>query len=115
MFPIEKDLEKTSDSSLSVMLYISEDLAWFEGHFDSQPILPGVAQIDWVMRYATQYLVPDAQFSSLDQVKFINPILPQRDVQIDIEWHESKKQLVFHYYLMDAEHRTLSSGKIRLC
>lgn len=30
-------------------------LFWFRGHFAVQPLLPGVAQIDWVMHYATTY------------------------------------------------------------
>lgn len=115
MFPIENKIEKIGSHSVSVTLHIPDDLSWFDGHFDSQPILPGVAQIDWVMHYAAQYLVPNGQFSSLDQVKFINPILPGHNIQIQIEWHELKQQLVFYYYYLGIEYNTMSSGKIRLC
>ena len=37
---------------LEITFYLDPDLLWFKGHFAVQPLLPGVAQLDWVMHYA---------------------------------------------------------------
>ncbi|HBO78096.1 MAG TPA: AMP-dependent synthetase, partial [Cupriavidus sp.] len=51
---------------------IAEDLAIFDGHFPGAPIVPGVAQVDWVMALAPQRLAvpPRQRFARLDVLKF---------------------------------------------
>jgi acyl-coenzyme A synthetase/AMP-(fatty) acid ligase len=46
------------------------DLACFDGHFPAIPILPGVVQIDWVVRLANRYLSLGTEAASAFQVKF---------------------------------------------
>lgn len=47
---------------LEITFYLDPDLLWFKGHFAVQPLLPGVAQLDWVMHYAGAGL-PFSQYS----------------------------------------------------
>ncbi|OBU11099.1 hypothetical protein [Morganella psychrotolerans] len=118
MLPVEKTHSLTGPDALSVTLTIPPSLSWFEGHFDSQPVLPGVAQIEWAIYYAARYLNVNTAFSSLEQVKFLSPILPQDEVTLRLTWDAQLHKLQFRYHAFpsaDAEPVLMSSGKIRLC
>lgn len=118
MLPIEKKLEHLTPNNVEVTLFLPAELAWFEGHFDSQPILPGVAQIEWAMHYAQQVLDIQAAFSSLEQVKFLSPILPLDTIQLSLGWDSQLNKLQFSYFTLQekaTEPVLMSRGKIRLC
>ena len=44
---IERHLVQPQE--MEIVLYLDPMLYWFNGHFAVQPLLPGVAQLDWVM------------------------------------------------------------------
>ena len=89
---------------------------WFNGHFAVQPLLPGVAQLDWVMHYATTMLAPGWRFRSIQNVKFLAPLIPETTVTLQLTWQETSQVLTFCYQRHDGDaRRTASSGKIRLC
>ena len=98
-------------------LYLDPMLYWFNGHFAVQPLLPGVAQLDWVMHYATTLLAPGWRFRSIQNVKFLAPLIPETTVTLQLTWQENPSQvLTFCYQRHDGDARhTASSGKIRLC
>ncbi len=52
---------------LEITFYLDPDLLWFKGHFAVQPLLPGVAQLDWVMHYAAA-LASGYRFHSIQNV-----------------------------------------------
>ena len=60
MLPIERSRELRADS-VTLILQIDAGLFWFQGHFPHLPILPGVAQLDWVMHYGVSLLAPGKQ------------------------------------------------------
>ncbi|KLU17075.1 MULTISPECIES: hydroxymyristoyl-ACP dehydratase [Xenorhabdus] len=118
MKPIEIHHEQPAPNEVIVQLYLDPNLDWFRGHFPIQPLLPGVAQIDWVMHYAQPLLTPDWSFSSIEMVKFQRPLLPGNKLLLNIKWDEKKHLLVFHYDLETQngnEGQTASQGKIKLC
>lgn len=99
-----------------IVLRLDPALFWFNGHFSVQPVLPGVAQLDWVMHYATLLLTPDFGFHSIQNVKFQRPLLPENIVTLTLGWQEEQQILTFRYQRHEGEARnTASSGKIRLC
>lgn len=101
---------------LEIVLYLDPDLFWFKGHFAIQPLLPGVAQLDWAMHYATTLLAPDYRFHSIQNVKFQAPLLPENTVTLTLDWQEERRMLTFSYQRhLNNERHTASSGKIRLC
>lgn len=101
---------------LEIDLYLDPALFWFQGHFAVQPLLPGVAQLDWVMHYAATLLAPEYHFHSIQNVKFQSPLLPDTTVTLTLNWNVERQMLSFSYQRHDGEHRhTASSGKIRLC
>lgn len=102
--------------NLEIVLHLDPALFWFQGHFAVQPLLPGVAQLDWVMHYATTLLAPDYRFHSIQNVKFQAPLLPNTIVTLTLNWNAERQILTFSYQRHDGlERHTASSGKIRLC
>ncbi|KGA31822.1 ApeI family dehydratase [Pectobacterium brasiliense] len=119
MLPVElarHDVKKTDETSqVELMLQAEPELFWFKGHFTGQPLLPGVAQLDWVMHYATTVLAQGWTFLSIENIKYQQPILPGKTLRLVLTWNAGKQQLTFSYTILDGEtERTASSGKIKL-
>lgn len=74
---------------LEITLYLDPGLLWFKGHFAVQPLLPGVAQLDWVMHYASA-LAPGYRFHSIQNVKFAAPLLPENTVTLALAWQPER-------------------------
>ncbi|KLP57877.1 hydroxymyristoyl-ACP dehydratase [Enterobacter genomosp. O] len=116
MKPHEIERHQTHPEHLEITLYLDPDLLWFKGHFAVQPLLPGVAQLDWVMHYATTLLAPGYRFHSIQNVKFAAPLLPDNTVTLILDWLPTRQMLSFSYQRhAGSERHTASSGKIRLC
>lgn len=116
MKPREMARQSISPTEVAVVLHISPDLAWFKGHFAVQPLLPGVAQLDWVMGYASALLAPGFRFHSIQNVKFQAPLLPGNTVSLTLRWQAAQQTVTFVYERLDGDARhAASSGKIRLC
>lgn len=115
MLPVERS-RKVCGTQALLHLQVEADLFWFQGHFPTLPILPGVAQLDWVMHYATALLAPGKVFSALENIKFQQPVPPGSHLQLQLDWEESKSRISFRYLLLrDGEQVNASSGKIVLC
>lgn len=112
----EIERHQAQPQQAEIVLELDPSLFWFCGHFAVQPLLPGVAQLDWAMHYATTLLAPGWRFHSIQNVKFQSPLLPGTTVTLSLNWQEERQMLSFSYQRHDGEARhTASSGKIRLC
>ncbi|WP_042880321.1 AMP-binding protein [Cupriavidus necator] len=100
-----------SDNTAVATLDVGEHLAIFDGHFPGTPIVPGVAQIDWVMTLAPQRLPVPARerFLRLDVLKFQGVIRPGSQVRLDLEWLPAKAALAFRLTSAAGPH---ASGRI---
>ena len=115
MKPHEIERHQAQRQEMDIVLHLDPTLFWFSGHFAVQPLLPGVAQLEWVMHYAAQ-LAPGWRFHSIQNVKFQAPLLPESAVTLSLSWHEARQTLSFSFRRHDGEARhSASSGKIRLC
>ena len=115
MLPVELSREQEVDSAV-ITLRADSDLFWFRGHFPAQPILPGVAQIDWVMHYGIALLAPRHRFSAIENVKFQQPVLPGATLVLTLRWQPATCRLLFDYMTADdGGPQRVSSGKILLC
>lgn len=116
MKPHEIERRETPQGQLEIDLDLPSTLYWFQGHFAAQPLLPGVAQLEWAINYATELLAPGFRFHSVQSVKFQAPLLPENKVTLTLNWQEERQVLTFSYQRHDGEARqTASSGKVRLC
>ncbi|MDZ7668576.1 MAG: hypothetical protein U5Q16_03845 [Gammaproteobacteria bacterium] len=58
------------------LLYVHPAIRWFGGHFPGRPLLPGVVQVDWAVRYAELQGFAHSDFAGLSGVKFPAPVTP---------------------------------------
>ncbi|XBS70898.1 hydroxymyristoyl-ACP dehydratase [Acerihabitans sp. KWT182] len=115
MLPVEL-ARHVHERQAEFCLRVDGDLFWFQGHFPDVPLLPGVAQLDWVLRYADETVAPGWRFSAVESIKFQRPIPPGGTLRLRLAWLEDKHLLTFSYRILrqDAE-ELASSGKIALC
>ncbi len=88
---------------------IPPDLIYFDGHFDQNPILPGITQIHWAQAIGQRLFSTQGQFSHLEAIKFQNIIQPNCAVVLALTYHDEKQKLTFKYTSEQGVH---SSGRI---
>ncbi len=101
---VEKD-----DVAVTLTCRLSRKLIYFDGHFDQQPILPGVVQIHWAEFYGRQFFKVEGKFSQIEALKFQLLLLPEQLVFIHLRYDADKQKLLFSYL---SETGTHSSGRI---
>lgn len=102
--------EKDKKSAIFLDLLIPSSLIYFQGHFEEMPVLPGIAQLDFVIHYAQQYLfIEKSWVESIKQMKFTSLIKPEMVLKLEINLnHET---LEFRYFSLENNY---SSGSIAL-
>jgi len=81
----------------------------FQGHFPQAPILPGVAQLDWAVRFGRQAFAMPAGFLRMDAVKFQHVARPGDVLTLHLDWDAARGVLGFRY---TSSHGMHSSGKV---
>lgn len=95
-----------------IQLFVPAQLFWFKGHFPLQPLLPGVAQLEWVLYYARQLFAQKSSIKTIDVIKFQRPILPNATLFLQLSWQPESQRLSFRYL---CQGEVASSGKLTLC
>ena len=103
--------ETISEAKAKLTLLVADNVLYFDGHFAHFPLLPGVTQIDWAVFYGQSNLNAGSDFQGMDVVKFQEPITPNSQVILNLEWQQDKQKLLFSY---SSEKGVHSSGKITL-
>lgn len=101
---VEKSVEQVTLTCL-----LPKQLIYFDGHFDQQPILPGVVQVHWAEFYGRQFFQVQGKFSQIEALKFQLLLLPEQLVSIRLSYDADKQKLLFSYL---SETGTHSSGRI---
>jgi acyl-CoA synthetase (AMP-forming)/AMP-acid ligase II/3-hydroxymyristoyl/3-hydroxydecanoyl-(acyl carrier protein) dehydratase len=94
---------------VALRLHIPPDLVFFDGHFPQAPILPGVAQVEWAVRYAGRFFELPGEFQRLEQLKFQQVVTPETTLTLTLEWLPATSAVVFRYVSDAGRH---SSGRI---
>ena len=82
--PIVKNLVKT-DHSLSAEFVFLCDSAYFKGHFINCPVLPGVIQLHFVIKFIQMFFHKNIKSYDIIKLKFTNLILPDTLVHFNID------------------------------
>ncbi|WP_298771387.1 thioester dehydrase [uncultured Shewanella sp.] len=98
-----------NDTFATWRLHIDEKSPYFNGHFNNQPILPGVTQLDWAIRLGCEHFHYPTYATTLEVLKFQHFILPGVEVDLNITLDAKKHKLSFVY--SDQQTR-FSSGRI---
>ena len=69
---IENVVFSEIDSQLDVNFFTNPDIDWFKGHFEKEPILPGIASVSFVLEFLRQYMNIDLNYRkyTIPQLKF---------------------------------------------
>lgn len=97
---------------IEIDLQVSPDLAYLAGHFRDLPIVPGVAQVDWVVGFARRKLGIKIESAQSFQVKFRQLIRPGVPLVLRLQLPKGAQQIVFRYASINGD--ILSSGIIAI-
>lgn len=84
-----------SDREATARLQVDAQLRVLDGHFPGAPIVPGVAQLHWVVTLGTQAFGIPAAFLRAEVVKFQQPILPGDCIEVRLQWTPDKGTVQF--------------------
>lgn len=101
--------QEVIEGSLIMKCRIPKDLIYFDGHFPSNPILPGIVQTHWAESFGRQFLFVKGNFVRLEAIKFQQVIPPECIVTLTLSYDEVKNKLRFQYESTRGVH---SSGRI---
>ncbi|MBS0537582.1 MAG: hypothetical protein JSR47_02420 [Proteobacteria bacterium] len=96
---------------VALELRITPDIAPLAGHFPDLPIVPGVALVDWVTRFAARHVGFRDDGAIRLQIKFRRVLRPECDVTLIL--HEiSDRRVRFEYRHSDTVYAlgAISSG-----
>jgi 3-hydroxymyristoyl/3-hydroxydecanoyl-(acyl carrier protein) dehydratase len=96
----EKIIEKTGHSVI-LEFSVPQTSPYFDGHFPGIPILPAVAQIELVLRFASRYLGTGIGLSDIRRVKFSNLVRPFAPLLLSLQ--KKEKHISFKISSPDGE------------
>lgn len=83
-WPAVSWLNRSETDALAV-LDVHTGLSVFDGHFPKTPILPGVAQLDWVLRLGHTCFDLPKTFVRLEALKFVSPVVPGTKLYVSLQ------------------------------
>jgi acyl-CoA synthetase (AMP-forming)/AMP-acid ligase II/3-hydroxymyristoyl/3-hydroxydecanoyl-(acyl carrier protein) dehydratase len=101
--------EHENEARLS--LHLPDGLRCFDGHFDGMPILAGVVQLDWVIRFANERFALPPLVERIEALKFFEVIPAGAKVELELSCDAATGRLQFSY---TSRERLCSSGRIQL-
>lgn len=104
---------EVTEQELEVAFTLPTSLAYFDGHFPSQAVLPGVVQVHWVGELSR--LIFDLEgFIAMQNIKFINMALPEAQLKLQIVHRLEQQQVSFKYTHYDEDApMIISSGTLK--
>jgi hypothetical protein len=100
--PIVTALQRSAAAALKCRVRVPYDLAIFDGHFPSLPILPGVVQVEWAVQIAHAHLRMDGQFKGITATKFRRLVRPGMELALTLGHRPAPGELRFEYLIGDA-------------
>lgn len=96
-------------SQAALMLEVAASLPYFDGHFSSAPILPGVTQIEWAIRFGRELFPLPPHFLRMEAIKFQHIIQPGGTVRLELVFNPERDNLSFKLLSASGTH---ASGRI---
>jgi len=91
--------EARDGDCLHYELRVPPTLAHFSGHFPSLPILPGIVQVDWAIRLASEHVAGMRDVVSVERLKFMVPVLPGAVLDLQLVHKAARRRMQFVYRL----------------
>ena len=94
---------RRSPHQWEVDLPIPDDLSCLEGHFKAFPVVPGVLQLDWVIRYALEWRGGEPDSFQIEGLKFKRPLLPGQCPTLTLDAYETLDHFRFRLFDEDGD------------
>ena len=104
----KETIVEQTEKSVILEICVPESSPYFNGHFDGFPVLPGVAQIELVTRFASRYFGTSVALSEIPRVKFTNLVRPNTVLLLKLE----KKENSISFSISSREKNTVHSTGI---
>lgn len=91
--------------------FIPNSLFYFKGHFPQMPVLPGVAQLHWVVFYANEFFKITSSINQINTIKFMKIIVPENIVIITLQYYPDLKYFTYTYSYED---KVYSTGRLNI-
>ncbi len=91
--------ESRDGDAFRYVLRVPPALVHFAGHFPGLPILPGVVQIDWAIRFAAAHVDGACVVASIDRLKFLVPVAPDAVLDLTLAPDGTGHRVRFAYRL----------------
>lgn len=102
--------ERTATRAVGTM-HLDGTLRVFDGHFPGTPVVPGVAQLDWAIRWARELFGLTGRFTRMDALKYQRLMTPGHTVTVELDWSAARQLLTFKF---SSPRGTYSSGRVTL-
>jgi 3-hydroxymyristoyl/3-hydroxydecanoyl-(acyl carrier protein) dehydratase len=103
--------ERSDHGTAEWDLCVPSDLSCFPGHFPDYPIVPGVLQLDWVMKLAAGFAGKPLRVARVEGLKFRKPLRPGYEFTLRLEIDARLEKLRFE---LVADQETFSLGRVIL-
>jgi GT2 family glycosyltransferase len=101
----------TDDRRCERVVLVPNDLECLAGHFPGFPVVPGVAQIGWVVEAARELLGRPVEVEAIEALKFKRLLRPGDVVQLRVDLSRDGNALDFR---LSDDAAMVSSGRLRL-
>ncbi len=75
---------RETDGSLSAIARFSADFTGFKGHFENQPILPGICQLELVRAVVARELGKPLVLLQVKNVKYLRVVRPEEELAVKV-------------------------------
>ncbi len=94
------EILQSKETKAVIRLVFDEDYFYFKGHFPVQPLIPGVVQLGLACDYATSLFKGIGAFKKAQSLKFIAPILPTDEVELELLKEQTPGRVSFTYRII---------------
>lgn len=101
--------ESREEQDLVLILRIPRELAYFNGHFEEIPVVPGVVQVQWAVHYARRHFGLRGDLNYMEVIKFKELLMPGQRLELCLSYKHGQARLKFNYRSETADY---SSGRI---
>jgi len=101
--------EKADGDNVSIDFAIDEQLSWFRGHFPGYPVLPGVVQLHWAAKIASERFGVSAAPHEVLKLKFKGVVIPPIVINMRLS-RIAVNEVQFQFSTIDQQY---SLGRLR--